>query len=169
MGSGLVEWNRRLTVNLEFLQRSRHHPVDGDIFEMQISGGPRLLGRVAAADIRDSNRAPMPASNLIYVFRPGVEIDDMVRIRPEDLLLAPIFTNRMGWTRGYFRHLENRPLGPDGTLSQLCFWDAFLKAYVDGNRRRVTAKSEPCGSWALVSYLWIDDHVSDALGIPRSD
>ncbi|MFJ2506071.1 Imm26 family immunity protein [Microbacterium sp. NPDC087592] len=156
-------------MNLELLKRSRHRPTDGDMFEMQVSGGPRLLGRVAAADIHDLTRTPMPGANLIYVFQPGIEIEDLLTPTKEQLLLAPIFTNRMGWTRGYFRHLENRPLGEEGTLVDLCFWDAFWKSHVDENRRRISSRSEPCGPWGLASYLWIDDHVSDALGIPRSE
>ncbi len=118
-----VEWGRAwLTangddMNLELLKRSRHRPTDGDMFEMQVSGGPRLLGRVAAADIHDLTRTPMPGANLIYVFQPGIEIEDLLTPTKEQLLLAPIFTNRMGWTRGYFRHLENRPLGKKARLS----------------------------------------------------
>jgi hypothetical protein len=40
--------------------------------------------------------------------------------------------------------------------------------FVDETEKEVGGRSDPCGEWALASYRWIDDHVSDALGISRA-
>jgi hypothetical protein len=39
--------------------------------------------------------------------------------------------------------------------------------FVDEIGKELSHRSDPCGEWGLVSYRWIDDHVSDAFGIPR--
>ena len=39
--------------------------------------------------------------------------------------------------------------------------------YLDEVGRKLLRRFDPCGEWGLASYRWIDDHISDAMGIPR--
>lgn len=78
----------------------------------------------------------------------------------------------MAWTKGYFRTIENRPLEKFDLLKQHCFLRVSFgptkpNTFVDETGQLLAQRTEPCGNWSLVSYRWIDDHVSDALGIPR--
>lgn len=155
-------------VNLQFLKRSNKKPQVGDVFCLKVPTGHYLFGRVIFADV-DRNKGPMPTANLVYIYnyQSDVPVPNHGKMLLKDLLIAPVWTNRMGWTRGYFRTLENRPLLPSDVPPVHCFWDSVTKRYFDNSWNVLPSRSEPCGSWGLVSYRWIDDHVSDALGIPR--
>jgi hypothetical protein len=54
--------------NFRKLRASRAPLKRGDMFVMQLPNGKYLFGRVIAADI-PRERAPMPKSNLIYIYR----------------------------------------------------------------------------------------------------
>jgi len=145
---------------------SRKAPTPGDIFALQLPSGQYLFGRVILVDPPRSN-APMPGSILIYIYRTQSTSKELegLALTPDQLLIPPLWTNRQAWTRGYFSTLTNVPLRTDDLLLDHCFlaWDSYrtLKG------ERISARTEPCGVWGLVSYRWIDDQVSDAVGIPR--
>lgn len=134
---------------------------------MQLPTEKYLFGRVILAE-PPREQAPMPAANLIYVYALQAETNqpDYRLLNPESLLIPPVWTNRLGWTKGYFQTIENLPLRPDMLLRQHCF-RRDDGVYLDQIGARLAGRSEPCGEWALVSYRWIDDHISDALNIPR--
>jgi len=160
-------------VNFKLLKRSRVAPERGDIFVVQLPNEDYLFGRVILADM-PSGRAPMEGANLIYIYEkrstaPSVQHSEL---RPGRLLIPSLWTNRLGWTRGYFLTLENRPLEKFDLVRRHCFSRSRLRpgaapVFVDEGGRELKQRSEPCGLWGLVSYRWIDDHVSDAVGIPR--
>jgi len=126
-----------------------------------------LFGRVILAD-PPREFAPMPGANLIYIYacQSKSKTPDETRLRPDDLLIPPVWTNRLGWTKGYFETISSGELEPGALLSQHCF-RRHDGVYLDEVGRRLPGRVEPCGEWGLVSYRWIDDHISDALGIPR--
>lgn len=111
----------------------------------------------------------MPGSYLIYVYseRSVSLVPDLGVLTTNRLLLPLVFINKMPWTRGYFTTVEHAVLKPTDRLAQHCFWDAARKIYVDENLNTVPHQTHPCGDWALSSYRWLDDQISDALGIPR--
>lgn len=157
--------------NLRILKKSRKKPERGDIFVMQLPDNTYLFGRVILAGM-PRNSAPMPGANLIYIYShrsPTQKIDER-ELLPARLLVPPAWTNDLGWIRGYFQTIENQPLGDFDVLRQHCFRRVGLwpePKFVDECGKELNHSSEPCGEWALVSYRWIDDRVSDALGIPR--
>lgn len=155
--------------NLRVIRRSRKPLRPGDVFAMQVPDERYLFGRVIAVDL-PSGRAPMPGANLLYIYRAvrTTKAVDPSELKPTDLLLPPTFTNRMGWSRGYFQTLANQPLKPEDLLEQHCFWDLLRERYIDERQHVLSSPVEPCGEWGLASYLLIDDLVSDALGIPRA-
>lgn len=155
--------------NLRVLKPSRKKPAAGDIFAMQLPDGSYLFGRVIGADLKDYNRAPMPGSYLIYVYnvRSSEKDPDLNALLPDRLLLPPVFINRMPWTKGYFEDVGHEDLSPRLLLRQYCFWDAARSRYVDEQLNPLPRERQPCGDWGLSSYRWLDDQISDALGIPR--
>lgn len=57
---------------------------------------------------------------LIYIFRERSSekaVPDAAAMRPEHLLVSPIMTNQLPWSRGYFETLANIPWQP--TVSSL--------------------------------------------------
>ena len=154
--------------NLQPIKRSRHVPARGDIFVMQLPTGKYLFGRVTLAEPpRES--APGPSTNLIYIYacQSDTKTPDYRQLTADRLLLPPIWTNRLGWTRGVFQTIENQSLQQHDLLPQHCFRDSVRGICLDEMGRKLSFRVEPCGEWGLVSYRWIDDHISDAIGIPR--
>jgi len=159
--------------NLKALKRSYARPKAGDIFVMQLPDDEYLFGRVIVADA-PRGRGPMPGANLIYIYNQRSATAQPVAsdLRPGKLLIPPLWTNRLAWTKGYFQTIESRLLEKSDVLRQHCFFRASASptkpgTFVDETGRLMSHQTQPCGDWALFSYRWIDDHVSDAIGIPR--
>lgn len=155
-------------MNLHVLKRSRGSISRGDIFVMQLCSGDFLFGRVIDADI-PRERAPMPAVHLIYIYRDQFATQEpkLESLRPERLLIPPVFTNRLGWTKGYFETVATQPIASADLLRQHCFrtWNG---RFLDLDGTQLASPTDPCGDWALTSYRMIDDMISDALRIPRA-
>ena len=159
----------KVKTNLRLLKRSYKKRIPGDIFAMLLPNEQYLFGRLILSDL-PAAKAPMPTSNLIYIYR--VQSDDMIppplhELRPENLLIAPQFINRIPWTKGYFETVAHEPLRKADLLEQHCFWDSSRKIYTDETGEKIAKRIEPCGIWGLGSYRMLDDLISDALGIPR--
>jgi hypothetical protein len=153
--------------NLRVLRRSRRKPCVGDVFAMQLPDDTYLFGRVIGAEL-DLPRAPTPCAYLIYVYsrRSTSKVPDWAELQPHQLLLPPVFINRMPWTKGYFETVDSRDLQESDLLRHHCF-RRFNGTYLDEAGEILPGPVEPCGDWGLSSYRWLDDQVSDALGIPR--
>jgi hypothetical protein len=156
--------------NLQKLQPTRAILRAGDVFAMLLPDGRYLYGRVILPDL-PRGKAPMPASNLIYIYdvtateKVPPPLDSLAR---ERLLIPPQFVNRLPWSKGYFETVAREPLKESDRLRQHCFWDAVRKIYRNEAGGSTPNRSEPCGDWGLGSYRLIDDLVSDAMGIPRA-
>lgn len=155
--------------NLQVIRASRKKPLAGDIFAMQLPDGSHLFGRVIDADIQELARAPFQGSYLIYVYdiRSVDKSPVVANLTPDRLLLPPVFINRMPWTRGFFETVSHSDLGKHDLLQQVSFWDQLRGRFVDQAGKVLPHAVEPMGTWLLFSYRWLDDQVSDALGIPR--
>lgn len=165
MGRGLAQDERVLTMNLAVLKKTRRAPEVGDIFAMQPPDGQFLFGRVI-----DTNADPLGVGGavLIYVYRVRAAAKTPVpALLRGQLLVPPMMTNKLPWTRGYFEHVENRLLSPMDRIPQHCFKDT-RGWYFDEHGTRLSGATEPVGSWGLDSFRTIDDKVSKALGIPLS-
>jgi hypothetical protein len=151
--------------NLRVLKVSRKKPRRGDIFAMQPPDGKFLFGRVVDTE---AVIGPMVGCILIYIY--DVRSDtkeslDHVKLLPRSLLVPPIMTNRLPWSRGYFETLTNRELERGEVLERHCF-RASGGRYYDERGGELEGPTEPVGVRALKSYRTIDDAVSQALGIP---
>jgi len=156
--------------NLRQLKRSRAKLASGDVFAMRLPDGRYIYGRVIQPDL-PRGKAPMPTSNLIYIYDPTTTKKTPVpmdSLRPERLLIPPQFVNRSPWTKGYFENVAHEPLEESDLLRQHCFWDAVRKTYRNDVGESIPHRIEHCGDWGLGSYRLIDDLVSDAIGIARA-
>jgi hypothetical protein len=122
-----------------------------------------LFGRVIDAD---ANPLGVGGAVLIYVYRPRSRTKKAIPpLTCGDLLVAPMMTNRLPWSKGYFEFLEHRPLGKVDLLARHCFKDS-RGWFFDEKGRQLREAIEPVGEWGLHSYRTIDDAISEALGIP---
>lgn len=163
-------WQRSslsMATNLEVFKPSRSKPRAGDVFALRL--GERFrFGRIISTEAMAG--WSMPGSILIYIFRASsleLTMPDGELTRADNLLVAPLMTNRLPWSRGYFQTIGNRPLAPGDVLAQHCFRSSNGR-YFDESARELPGPIEPCGDWGLHSYRTIDDEVSAALGIPRA-
>ncbi len=136
------------------------------MFAMLPPDGRYLFGRVVSAD---ANPLGVGGALLIYVY--GSRSDDkrlIPALSPSCLLVPPMMTNKLPWSKGYFEFLENRTLLKEDTLKVHCFARTWTnpKQYFTEDGTRLPGPVEPVGSWGLESFRTIDDKISKALGIP---
>ena len=155
----------QIFVNLEKLQRSRKKPNVGDVFAIRPKGQPYLFGRVICTNAEVGG---FPRGILIYLYKtPSPSKTAIPELRLDELLVAPLATNRLPWTHGYFETVSSRPLSASDRLRAHCFRD-FTGRYFDEMGRPLSGPVEPVGEFGLQSFRTIDDLVSDALGIERA-
>ncbi len=153
-------------MNLAVQTKSRRRPEVGDIFVLSPAGRKYLFGRVIATD---ANPLGVGDGILIYIYRN----EETAKTAPPslkvaDLLVPPLITNSLPWSRGYFEHVCSRSLAKEDLLPQHCFWDCVRNVHRDEYGKAIAQPTQPAGVWGLHSYETIDDEVSSALGIPLS-
>lgn len=159
VGSGVI------LTNLRVIAPSRKPVRSGDIFAMQIPNGQYVFGRVVEANL-PREIGPMPGSNLLYVYAGthNTMQPDLTTLVPSNLLFPPMFTNRLGWSRGYFKTVAHEPVQESDRVPGLCF--KALGRFYELGWKVIPGCSGMCGEWGLASYRRMDDLVSGALGIP---
>ena len=156
-----------VTTNLRVLSPSRQRPRPGDLFALCPADDLYLFGRVINTEAWAG--PPMPHAILIYIY----EIQgnqsvprDRGELTRDRLLVPPIMTNRLPWSRGYFQTIANSPLLPGDAFERHCFRDSLRGICFDEFTNRLSRCVEPCGELGLHSFRTIDDAISQALGIP---
>jgi hypothetical protein len=152
--------------DLQLLTPSRKTPKAGDIFVFRPITRGYFFGRVVAMDAMITS---MKDCTLLYLF--GLESETKqppARLLVDDLLVPPLMTNRLPWSRGYFETVAHRAFAPGERLPMHCFREPGRTPvrYWDEYNHQLLGKVEPCGIHALKSYRTIDDAVSEALDIP---
>lgn len=156
-----------MATNLEVLKPSRSKQRAGDVFALRL-GGEFRFGRVISTEAMAG--WSMPGAILIYIFRAPSAVlvsPEAELLRPDQLLIAPLMTNRLPWSRGYFQTIGHRALASGDVLAQHCFRSSNGR-YFDESAQEIPGPVEPCGDWGLHSYQTIDDAISTALGMPRT-
>jgi hypothetical protein len=150
--------------NMRVLKKSRKRPRPGDVFALQIQDGQFFFGRVVRLD---ASIFWMENCVLIYVYKAASEDKHRVpHLSKTELLVPPILTNFLPWSKGYFETVEHRPLEEEDVLEIHCFWSCASRGYYDEYSNRLPGRLEPCGEHGLDSYRTIDDKISRAQGIP---
>lgn len=161
----------QLDTNMRVLRPSRKAVRPGDLFAIGLPDGTFIFGRVISTDAKWTQAVDAAPAILVYVYRlrsPAKTLPNVHDLRPDDLLVPPIMTNRLAWTRGYFETLGNIPLAPSDVLPVHSFFSPSRRRYFDDAGNELSAVHEPVGDYTLHSFRTIDDRVSDALGIPRA-
>jgi hypothetical protein len=157
--------------NFQVLKRTRKKPEVGQVFAMRLYDGRYLFGRVVFVD---PHRLGPVAGYLVYVYKAVGETPDppWAELTPDNLLIAPHFVSDLGWTRGYFMTVGQRPIGRGDLLKRHCFikWvgEPLSPVYVDEHGNRVKRPTEPCGTAGLSNYMVLDDFITDKLGLPHA-
>ena len=153
-----------IITNMRVLKKSRKRPRPGDVFALQVEEGRFLFGRVVRLDAK---LGAFGDCVLIYIHK-ALSTDklDVPVLEKNALLLPPMMTNFLPWSKGYFETVKHCPLRREDLLPVHCFWHDFCQCYFDDDGNRLPGRSEPCGVYGLDTYRTIDDAVSKALGIP---
>ncbi|WP_084091865.1 Imm26 family immunity protein [Andreprevotia lacus] len=151
---------------------TRRNPEAGDLFVFRMEQFPErfYFGRVVATDTSIGN---MPGGViLIYIYRNfSSEKKNIPLLNPVDLLVPPVGTNALPWTRGYFEVIKSGCNEEGDLLPQHCFFGPpIIKGgeprYFDEYSRRLSMPVEPVGFYGLSGMGAIDDDISKALGVP---
>ena len=158
------------TPNFDVLQPSRKKLAPGDVFVMRYRELGYIFGRVIDVDMSGHPHSPLPGCNLIYIYdvrSPRAELDG-IELRRDRLLVAPLFVNRLPWSRGYFQTIARGDLAASDILDRHCYDASFQHRmlFVGDNYTELDEVFEPCGVWGVHSYLTVDYEVSAALGLP---
>jgi hypothetical protein len=131
------EWLARLT--LRVLAPSRKRIRAGDVFAMLPKDGKGyLFGRVITTTAVAHGWDRMI---LIYVYRfrsKAKEAPPQEELSPDSLLVPPIMTDRLAWSKGFSETIANWPVEEGDRLPQHCFRD-YAGAYYDEMSNRLRA------------------------------
>ncbi len=152
--------------NLRILKKTRRKPAPGDIFVFQLESIKErfFFGRVIATDSTLGN-----AENVVlfYIYRVYSHSKTLIPVLlPTELLLPPMGTNNLPWTRGYFEVVRSEQLETKDLLKLHCFYSAARKRYYDEYGHSLPAPVEPVGSYGVHGLGAIDNEISKALGVP---
>jgi Immunity protein 26 len=156
-------------MNLQPLKPSRKKQSPGDIFAMRLVDDRYLFGRVISTEAKAG--WSLSGSILIYIYRvvvDGPELPPMDQLTRDNLLVPPIMTNALPWSKGYFETVAQAGLAATDVLSRHCFRSSSGK-YYDEKCVELAGEVQPCGDWGLHSFRTIDDEISYALGIARAE
>lgn len=154
--------------NLTVLRPSRKAPRSGDLFVLQ-PDDQFLYGRVIRTDAMAGPSIRGAILLYIYALRSATPTEpERSAVSRDDLLLPPLMTNRLPWSRGYFETIANWPLEAGEVHDPHCFRDRIRGTYHDDQANELPEPVEPVGPYGLQSFRTIDDRVSDALGLSRA-
>ncbi len=158
--------------NLRILRPSRKALQPGDVFAVQLPDLTYRFGRVIRTDATWTLANDAEPAVLIYLYKTesneaGLPSRD--ELRPDRLLVPPMLTNRLPWSRGYFQAIGHRPLNEQDVLPRHCFLSGARGTYFDDYGQPLPGPIEPVGDYGLHSFRTIDNAISDALLIPRAE
>lgn len=154
--------------NLRVLKKTKRKPEAGDIFVFQLEPLPDkyFFGRVVATDTTIGNIKEIGVV-LIYLYRNfSIDKTNIPSLKTSDLLVPPIGTNTLAWTRGYFETVTSGVNSKEDVLQQHCFLDPLRGWYFDEYSNRLPGPIEPVGIDGLSGISSIDIKISKALGLP---
>lgn len=156
-----------INTNMRVLKPSRKKPHFGDLFALQMPDDKYSFGRVISTE---AVIGPMNGCILICVYRSRtatLQPPDSSELGKTYLLVPPMMTNRLPWSRGYFMTIAQSPPGEYEVLDRHCFWSQNRGRHYDEHRNELSTVVRPVGEYALKSFRTIDDAISDVLGFAR--
>ena len=162
-------------LNFQVQTPSRKRLKAGDIFAIKMLDKGYLFGRVIRTDALGAEivfgEPGMGKFIIIYIYKGLHESKEPIPdLRKEDLLIPPMITNRLAWSRGYFETVESRELEEDDLYHPHCFSvgkpGSSVGRYVDEYGNMLDREYPPSGFAGLTGYAGVDARISDALGLP---
>ncbi len=151
-------------MNLEVLKKPRKKPKKGDVFVFQHNLEPNGRYRFGKVIRTDASIGGFANTNLIYIYNTWSETTTVIpKLNKNELLVPPLATNNLPWSRGYFETIGSGILADDDVLAVHCFEDYLTKSFFDDNGATLSRPVEPIGEYGLQSFLTISDMVTEAL------
>lgn len=151
------------TSRLLTLKRTKHQPVPGDIFVVNVKGCRWVVGRVILAD---GHFACGPADVLVYFYRQSFRSTGEITLpmKLDDLAIPPCCAHDSNWQWGEFFHIAHVPVEPCELPFRHIFGPNTSGYYHDayGLPTSPPAESEVVGS---VGIGGIDSGLAKAFGI----
>lgn len=142
----------------------------GDIFAMKFGDEFYLHGRVIRDDAYwTPSGADAGLAILVYIYdhiAKSIEDYSIGVLTTTNLLIPPVMTNKLAWTRGYFTTVDHSPLKSSDTLARHVFRNSDKPDwYFDESGQEVSAWDGPIGVYGLASFRAVERVVLDALGL----
>ena len=156
--------------NLRVLKKNQRKPETGDVFVFQLEQIPDryFYGRVVATDTKLGG---LQEGGVVLIYLYKVTSPEKTNIPPlnlSELLVPPIGTNTLPWTRGFFEVVKSGKITSKDVLPQHCFRD-FRGWYFDEYGNRLPGPIEPVGEYGIAGIGAIDIDISKALGLPPKE
>jgi hypothetical protein len=153
-------------INLEFLETSKKKIKTGDVFVVKPPKMKFYYGIVA-----NSNANLFHVDGILHLQFFDFSTDDYGsisdKLHDSKLLFPPVLTNRLGWSKGYFKTIGNISIENFKTIKEASFYYYNGEIFDDNSNQLSQPYSlETTGSFAVTSYLNIDNLISLRLGIP---
>lgn len=140
----------------------RKHLKAGDVFRLRYPGERYFLGQVSSINAKARG---FEDSILINIFAFEHSSPIYISSLPSlELLVAPLYINRLGFSRGYMPVIGNAPVME--TSLEYCYFDVLHKKYLDSKWNEISDPKGLVGTWGLSNYLVMDDLISEKLGLP---
>ncbi|WP_137223009.1 Imm26 family immunity protein [Shewanella sp. MEBiC00475] len=138
----------------------------GDVFRLEYPDNKFIFGRVMTLD---SEVGGFPDCIKIHIYNIISEQSELPKdLIQSSLLVAPVFVNKLGFSRGYMPVIGNIPVESSQNIDGACYLSVFPKCcHVDEAGNQVE-ENELEGVWGLGNYRTMDDSISKALGIPEA-
>jgi hypothetical protein len=148
--------------NIELQLPYRKHLKVGDVFRLRYPGERYFLGQVSSLNAKAGGFDDCILIN-IFAFEHSTPMH-ISSLPSLELLIAPLYVNRLGFSRGYMPVIGNAPVKK--TSSEYCYFDVLYKKYLDSEGNEIAGPKGVVGSWGLSNYLVMDDLISEKLGLP---
>lgn len=154
-------------MHFQFQERSRKKVRPGDVFSVLLPTDEYVFGRVVAVD---ATVGPIANLLLIYFYDSRSESTEIPHedLTTDRFLIPPTLASNTGWTTGYFKTLDNLPIGESDVLKQHCFRRSNGKLY-DEFSNELKKPVEPIGIWGAGNVYSIDRYVGHVLGLGETE
>ncbi len=152
-------------MNIKKLKPYRKPVLEGDYFSLSLKVGGQILGRVIHhRDVDDF----VLGGYLVYFYNLiGADVSEIPPHSHLDLMIPPLFVNRLGWTRGYFAHIGNRPVLPSERYPLHSFTCCYFSPtrIVDEFGNPLARAVEPAQLFTISNHKMVDYDISEKLGL----
>jgi hypothetical protein len=145
------------------IRKKRHRPKVGDVFALQLVDGLYRFGRVFHTAVPIGGKDDCGHLILVYRYAAAGLDGCPARLLPDAILGPPMVTIPVVWSRGYFVHLQNRPIAPEEVpMPGPCFSN-YGDSYFDADGNVVPLNPKLAGFWEFTSEWGIGTDLTAAL------